>query len=296
MEDNSNLCQKEATAAEGMVKTSVNESVSSETIETNNEVDQTFSGLETDQQCTEESVKPEDDIVQSPENDELLSDSDDVGADGESDTENETLDGSIEQAVKQEEWEDLVAAGDHIQEDSSKFVNNSETTVVETDDVIKSIDLLRDGLNQALISLNRKNADIRLIEDKLDTYKRTVEDKLVNMFFIDIISVIDSIKRMSKLYREKYENPGYVSCDEFEFYATDLECILLNNSVEIIPTAVGEKFNPRNQRIIKKIPTDDKNLHGTIEHIFSEGYLFGGKVISPAKIAAYFYTEPKDQN
>lgn len=293
MEDNSNLCQEETTTAEGMTETSVNESVSSETIETNNEVDETFNESETDPQCTEESVKPKDDIVQSPENDETLSDNDDVGADEESDTENEISDGSIEQAVKQEECEDLVATDDRFQEDSSTLANNSETTVVEIDDIIKSIDLLRNGLNQALISLNRKNADIQSIEDKLDTYKRTVEDKLVNMFFIDIISVIDNIKRMSTLYREKDENPGYVPCDTFEFYATDLESILLNNSVEIIPTTIGEKFNPRNQRIIKKIPTDDKSLHGTIEHVFSEGYLFGGRVISPAKISAYFYTEPK---
>ena len=293
MEDNSNLCQDETTADESMFETSVNESMVSETVEANNGVGDTSNESETVQQCTEESVNSEIDTVQSLANDETLSVNDDVGADDEADTENEASDGNDEQTVEQKECEDFTTADDESKEKSSTPVDNSETEAVEIDEVKKSIDLLRDGLNQALISLNRKNVDIQSIEDKLDAYKRTVEDKLVNMFFIDIISIIDNIKRMSALYREKDENPGYIPCDTFEFYATDLESILLNNSVEIIPTTVGEKFNPRNQRIIKKIPTDDKSLHGSIEHIFSEGYLFGGRVISPAKISAYFYTEPK---
>ena len=293
MEDNSNLCQDETTANESMSEISVNESMVSETVEANNGVGDTSNESETVQQCTEESVNSEIDTVQSSANDETLSVNDDVGADDEADTENEASDGNDEQTVEQKECEDFTTADDESKEKSSTPVDNSETEPVEIDEVKKSIDLLRDGLNQALISLNRKNADIQSIEDKLNAYKRTVEDKLVNMFFIDIIGVIDNIKRMSALYREKDENPGYVPCDTFEFYAADLESILLNNSVEIIPTTVGEKFNPRNQRIIKKIPTDDKSLHGIIEQVFSEGYLFGGRVISPAKISAYFYTEPK---
>lgn len=292
MESNSNLNPEGTTVAEGTAESSVNESEYSETSEANNEVNEKFNESDAEPQCTEEAVKPDDDTVQFSENDETLSGHDDI-ADDVPDTENETSDSSVEQAVKQKEYEDLASTCEQFYKDSSKPADNDETKMVENGDVIKSIDLLRDGLNQALISLNRKNADIQSIEDKLDAYKRTVENKLVNMFFIDIISVIDNIKRMSTLYREKDENPGYVPCDTFEFYATDLESILLNNSVEIIPTTVGEKFNPRNQRIIKKIPTDDKDLHGTIEHIYSKGYLFGGRIISPAKIAAYFYTEPK---
>ena len=177
--------------------------------------------------------------------------------------------------------------------ESLDVTDENEETISELDAVKNSIDALREELSEALAALRRKNADIALVDSKLDAYKKTAEDKLVNIFFLDIISIIDNIKRMSALYRENKDHPGLLPCDTFESYAMDLENILLNNEVEIISTKVGEKFNPRNQRIIKKIPTDDKELHGIIETIFSDGYVLNGRVISPAKVAAYFYTQPK---
>ncbi len=275
MENNPNLFQEKTTAAD------INEFGLCKTDTDTGEV-----RLETNTKCQEElEMQQETEIGQSTKENVELSEGDEMFTDSNSDTINEISDATVEQASdEQNECEKPT-------EPDNQPIENVST--VEMDSVKKSIDLLREGLNQALISLNKKNTDIQLIGDKLDTYKRTVEDKLVNMFFIDIISVIDNIKRISALYRKKDENPGYVPCDTFEFYAADLESILLNNSVEIIPTTVGEKFNPKNQRIIKKIPTDDKSLHGTIEHVFSEVYFFGGRVISPAKISAYFYTEPK---
>ena len=295
MEENSNIFQEKTTAddinesdlsEQNEINSDVSE-VNSDT-EINSDVSEVNSDTETNPNVSEINSDTETNSKCQEEETEQPAEENNVSRENNSDTENNVSDDSAEQAVEEKKSEETPQTNPQ----SDENVSESEKSV-EIDEIKKSIELLKDGLNQALMTLNKKNVDIKFLEDKLDTYKRTVEDKLVSMFFIDIISIIDNIKRMSSLYREKPENPGYVPCDTFEFYAADLESILLNNSVEIIPTVVGSKFNPRNQRIIKKIPTDDKNLHGIIEKVFSEGYVFGGRVISPAKVSAYFYTEPK---
>ena len=41
------------------------------------------------------------------------------------------------------------------------------------------------------------------------------------------------------------------------------------------------------QRAIKKIETDNQELHGKIESVLSAGYLFQEKVIIPEKVSVY---------
>ncbi|MBQ8134370.1 MAG: nucleotide exchange factor GrpE [Clostridia bacterium] len=154
---------------------------------------------------------------------------------------------------------------------------------------------LVEALNGILSESRSKDAAISDLTAKLNGYKAAMEDQLTNVFFRDVISIIDNIKQMSEIYKSRADNPGFVPCDTFESYAMDLESILLNYHFEIINSNIGDKFNPKVQRAIKKVPTSDKALHSTVETIYSSGYVLSGRVISPEKVAVYFYTEPQGE-
>lgn len=51
---------------------------------------------------------------------------------------------------------------------------------------------------------------------------------------------------------------------------------------------------PVKQRVIKKVVTENSELHGKVAESLSCGYDYNGRTISAEKIAVYYYEEPAE--
>ena len=80
-------------------------------------------------------------------------------------------------------------------------------------------------------------------------------------------------------------------------YIEEIQIILENNDIEIYETDkdIDKNVDMKKQKIIKKIETPYKELHGRIFHISSNGYMYKGRVISPEKVEVNIYKKTTEE-
>ncbi len=224
-----------------------------------------------------------------------------------------TLDLKDDVSSSDRRFEEAVNASfseESIERDENEEVNAEEETLVSSDHSDSKEDVSDDGsmltriesfyerLSEqisAMESLFTKRIMHTDYEDKvidqmhseLQKYKEDLYSQLVRPILLDIIEVRDSIMKNAAMYLAKGEQS--IPNNIFSAYAFDLQDILEKNNVEIYRSNNGDLFVPLKQRVVKKEITEDENLHGKIAESLSNGYNFGGRVISAEKVSVYFY-------
>ena len=155
---------------------------------------------------------------------------------------------------------------------------------------------LSDLFNKRIMHTDHEERIVDNMHSELQKYKDDLYSQLVRPILLDIIDVRDSILRISATFMAKPEGEQDIPNKTFSGYAFDLQDILEKNNVEIYRSNSGDTFNPARQRIIKKIATGDKSLHGKVSESFSCGYSYKDRTISAEKISAYFYDESLNNN
>lgn len=128
---------------------------------------------------------------------------------------------------------------------------------------------------------------------ELQRYKEDLYFKLIKPVLVDVLEMRDSILRTAAVYKTKAPEEQAIPLKLFSNYAYDLQEILEKNGIEIYGGEAGGDYIPLRQRVVKKLPTTDPELHGKVAQVLAEGYMNGDKVLSPEKVAVYIYEEPK---
>ena len=150
---------------------------------------------------------------------------------------------------------------------------------------------LSDLFNKRIMHTDHEEKIVDNMHSELQKYKDDLYSQLVRPILLDIIDVRDSILRISATFMAKPEGEQDIPNKTFSGYAFDLQDILEKNNVEIYRSNSGDSFVPIKQRVIKKVPTDNQELHGKIAESLSCGYVYNGRTISAEKISVYFYDE-----
>lgn len=176
-----------------------------------------------------------------------------------------------------------------------------EKDSVSLDKVINSIDELSkkmDEMNtlfaQKIQHTTHEEKIVDQMHAELQKYKDDMYSQLVRPILMDIIEMRDSILRMSKSYTTKPESEQSIPLKVFSDYAYDVQDILEKNNITIYECAEGDSFSPIKQRAVKKIETSVQELHGKVAESLNPGYDYLGKIISPEKVAVYFYKESEE--
>ncbi len=119
--------------------------------------------------------------------------------------------------------------------------------------------------------------------DELQSYKTDLYAKMLKPFILSTISVIDDTNTfISKL--------GEGDAEKAEQYLRslpeDLADILEANGV-VLYEDESEKFNPRTQRAVKQVPTDNPELENTIAKRLRKGYNWNGVNLRPEFVWIY---------
>jgi molecular chaperone GrpE (heat shock protein) len=132
------------------------------------------------------------------------------------------------------------------------------------------------------------------MHNELQKYKEDVYAQLLRPVLLDIIDIRESILRMSAFYLGKAEGEQAIPNGQFAGYAREMQDILEKNNVEVYRSNEGKPYTPVRQRIVKKIVTDNKELHGKVAESLSYGYSYNNRTVSAEKIAVYLYEEAKE--
>ena len=145
----------------------------------------------------------------------------------------------------------------------------------------EQLNQLSDLFNKRILHTDHEEKIIDNMHSELQKYKDDMYSQLIRPILLDIIEVRDSIMRVSAAFLDKSEGE---------------QDILEKNNVEIYRSNNGDTFLPVKQRVIKKVATDNQELHGKVAESLSCGYIYHGRTISAEKISVYYYDESLNNN
>lgn len=160
----------------------------------------------------------------------------------------------------------------------------------------EQLNQLSDLFNKRILHTDHEEKIIDNMHSELQKYKDDMYSQLIRPVLLDIIEVRDSIVRVSAAFLDKPEGEQDIPNKTFSGYAFDLQDILEKNNVEIYRSNNGDTFVPVKQRAIKKVATDNQELHGKVAESLSCGYIYHGRTISAEKISVYYYDESLNNN
>jgi molecular chaperone GrpE (heat shock protein) len=142
-----------------------------------------------------------------------------------------------------------------------------------------------------------KEKVIDALHKELQDYKNDIIKKQMLSVFMDVIKVIDDIRKWTRHYRSQ-ESASRDPLKLFKFIESipsDLEDIFYWQGVKSF-VGEGPTFDPTRQRVSRKIETSIQAQDHTVAESLRPGYEWEGKIIRPEMVALYCYKEsPLDQ-
>jgi molecular chaperone GrpE len=163
--------------------------------------------------------------------------------------------------------------------------------------ILQAIGSLGNLLEQRLIGLQtlfdreiRAEATRERIVDRLHSelqdYKQDLLLKVQRPMFIDLIQLHDDIGKMIDTQSNDDADRSAGVRDLLGSIRTGIEDILYRQGVEPF-TAEGDEFDPRRQRSVTTVPTEEPERNKTIASRLRPGFQSGDRIIRPEIVAVY---------
>jgi molecular chaperone GrpE len=158
------------------------------------------------------------------------------------------------------------------------------------DEIKQQLDSLSKAFESKLKYDEHKNKIIDELHQNLQEYRQGLVQKYVNRIFIDVLKVVDDIRKFSAHYinnRGKDE-----TTDKFlnflESTASDLEDLFSWEGIKPF-VCEGSNLDTTRQRVTNKMPTDDPSKDKLIAERIRPGYEWNGKIIRPEIVSVFIY-------
>ncbi len=173
----------------------------------------------------------------------------------------------------------------------------SAPMVDSTGAILQAISGLGNQLEQRLIGLQtlfdreiRAEATRERIVDRLHAelqdYKQDLLLKIQRPMFVDLIQLHDDIGKMIDAQSNDDADRSAGVKDLLGSIRTGIEDILYRQGVEPF-TADGDEFDPRRQRSVTTVPTEEPERNKTIANRLRPGFQSGDRIIRPEIVAVY---------
>jgi len=194
------------------------------------------------------------------------------------------------------ETDEEITFGDSPGQANDNQSDSRGTNIKEIEEHINLIsgklDSLQQGFNQKLKYDQHKDSIIDNLHNELQEYKNETFRKHVQNMIMDVIKIIDDIRKLSKFYRaqESLNSDPDKMLKLIESIPADLEDSFYWQGVK--PYMVdSDCFDPTQQKVLKKIETGDKTKDKMIAERLFPGYEWDGRVIRPEMVNVYLYVE-----
>mgnify|MGYP003440864792 FL=1 len=192
--------------------------------------------------------------------------------------------------------------------ENDKEINIEETKVApeEDDDVVefvfnddgeedlkatlkkfrKDLKEVKKEKEEYLTNWQRERADfVNYKKDEASRLTRTKE-VVVERFVEDLLPVLDAYD-MAFSNREAWEKVDANWRMGVEYIHQQLLRVLSENGVTPIDTKVGDTFDPTKHESIETVQTEDSASDNKISTIIQSGYMFGERILRPARVKVF---------
>ena len=174
----------------------------------------------------------------------------------------------------------------------SDIDENAALNEERLENIEAAISELQDSFNTKIKYDEHKEKIIDALHNELQEYKNDIVKKLLQSMIMDVIKVIDDVRKMAAHFRSRSAteiDPGKI-LKYLETIPVDLEDVVGMHGVKPF-NCKGASFDASKQRVTKKVKTDDPDKDKTIAKCLRPGYEWDGQVIRPEMVATYHYVD-----
>ncbi|AEF81314.1 nucleotide exchange factor GrpE [Leadbettera azotonutricia] len=157
----------------------------------------------------------------------------------------------------------------------------------EIQNQILMITSAQDKNDQDMIQIHRDFAAFMRIQDNMQAELEQHRSGLFRQLLDPVLSAISRIYADYANNLERLEDQKLRK--NFGNMFGDIEQLLTENGVESYLSVIGGQVSKRYSRIRGKVPTADKELHGTVVKSYNTGFHIGPRVLVPEAVDVYFF-------
>jgi molecular chaperone GrpE len=159
-------------------------------------------------------------------------------------------------------------------------------------DLGRRLDGLRTTFERELRAEATRERVIDRLHAELQEYKQDLLLKVQRPIFIDLIQLHDDVGKMmdAKSPSDSADASAETLRGILESIQTAIEDILYRQGVEPFDVEGGE-FDPRRQRAVSTVTTDDPALNKTVALRLRKGFVAGDKLIRPEIVSVFTFRE-----
>jgi molecular chaperone GrpE (heat shock protein) len=182
---------------------------------------------------------------------------------------------------------------------SDNFIDskNENDFSAKLDNISYQLDALQEEFLDKLKNDAHKDKLIDSLHQELQSYKSDLIKKHVQSMVVDVIKIIDDIRKLSEHYQSM--NPEDLKPRKLLYLLKripdDLEDIFFYQGVKPF-TCSGNEFDATRQRVLKRIITSDASLDNKVAESLKSGYEWGNRVIRPEIVAVYLYQKLSEEH
>jgi len=164
----------------------------------------------------------------------------------------------------------------------------------QIEDLNKKMDEMKELFSKKILSIDFEKETADRLHKELQEYKNDIYFKFIKPLIMHFIDMRESMRKNVQDFNNKTDEDKLKLLNS---YIEEIQIILENNDIEIYETDkdIDKNVDMKKQKIIKKIETPYKELHGRIFHISSNGYMYKGRVISPEKVEVNIYKKTTEE-
>jgi molecular chaperone GrpE len=201
---------------------------------------------------------------------------------------------AINEAPERAENEKIGAQEEESKENMTDFsLANVQETLNTFEEKVASHFLELMEAFERKIALDRfKEEQIRQLHNELQSYKADLLAKAMRPLVTGMIRLHEDMGKMVEFYQksdeQRLEREGVLK--NLEGCCEDLITVLDQNGI-IAYKESGDEFNPRRQRILRRVPTSDPERVGQVAESLRFGFEQGDMMIQKEAVAVYVFAE-----
>jgi len=136
-----------------------------------------------------------------------------------------------------------------------------------------------------------REEQIGRLHEELQSYKADLLARAMQPFIMGMIMIFDDIGKVIDMAGRSEDTANKINYLNFiEGFRSDIETLLAENGINSYRDDT-EVFNPKRQRILKRVSTSDPSLIGRINKSLRPGFERNGNIITKEEVAGYVESE-----
>lgn len=174
----------------------------------------------------------------------------------------------------------------------SAGANENDSVSGKLDGLQRQLDRLSYDFQKKILHDEHKDKIINDLHEELQQYKKDILKKQFQSTLLDIIHIMDDIRKLTQHYREK-DSSDYDPMKLLELIETipsDMDDLFSSYGIESF-TSIDTPFDPKRQKVLKKLETDDITKDKIVVKSLRPGYEWEGNVIRTEMVEVHIYNK-----